>query len=410
MISEHIDLTFGVFETCLVFLAFFVGWVGGRAYQRSSYRVSQQNLPLKDYYKGVNLLLNERPDQAVDVFLKSFEVTRESIETYLALGGLFRRRGESARAIKIHQHLLAKTELNRPQQEMIQLELARDYFHAGLYDRAQGLLNELVELGGRYRRAALSLLILIHEQFKEWEECERLGTMLLKAGDESVQPKIGHYMCEIAEPMLASGALVEAKQRLKLAIQYDKRSVRILILQARVYFALEEYKEALRCLKKALTYDPSIFLDIDKLLQQVLVQLGSDEYPNIVLAALEASPRVELVEAFGLWTLDKEGAQAQHDFIQSYIQHYPYWQLFLFLLEKMSQKEQSEQWLQTLRTKIESNLVRQTAFLCEQCGFESQQLLWRCPSCRSWGKIQRITEDNHNEWAQNLKARLETKL
>lgn len=403
MISGQIDLTIGIFEICLLFLAFFVGWIGGRAYQRSSTRASDQNLPLKEYYKGINLLLNERPDQAVDVFLKSFEVTRETIDTYLALGGLFRRRGESARAIKIHQHLLAKTDLNRPQQEMIQLELARDYFHAGLFDRAQGLLNELVELGGRHRRAALSLLILIHEQFKEWPECERLGMMLLKAGDETMLVKIAHYMCETAELMFESDDLMEAKQKLKLAGQYDKRSVRVLMLQARVYAKNNEPRDALRCLKRALTYDTSIFLDIDTLLKSVLQKLESDEYPVILLQALDASPRVEIVEAYGRWTAEQEGLQAQQGFIQSYIQRYPYWRLFLFLIEKQPVELAENKWLTSLKNKIELKVAKQSIFQCEQCGFESQQLIWRCPSCRSWGKIHRISEDTGAHWLKNTK-------
>lgn len=400
MISGQLDLTIGIFEICLLFLAFFVGWIGGRAYQRSSYRANDQNLPLKEYYKGINLLLNERPDQAVDVFLKSFEVTRETVETYLALGGLFRRRGESARAIKIHQHLLAKTDLNRPQQEMIQLELARDYFHAGLFDRAQGLLNELIELGGRHRRSALSLLIQIHEQFKEWPECERLGMMLLKAGDETMLVKIAHYMCETVEVMLEVEAFTEAKQKLKLAAQYDKRSVRVLMLQARVYEKTGEARDALRCLKRALNYNTSIFLDIDGLLKSVLQSLESDEYPSILLHALEASPRVELVEAFADWTLEQDGREAKQAFVESYISRYPYWKLFLFLIGESQQESSKENWLLALQDKINCKLAKQSVFQCEQCGFESQQLIWRCPSCRSWGKIHRISEDASNAWLQ----------
>ena len=395
MISSSINLEIGIFEVVLIFLTFFVGWIGGRAYQRNTFRATDQSLPLKEYYKGINLLLNERPDQAVDVFLKNFEVTRETVETYLSLGTLFRRRGESARAIKIHQHLLAKSELNRPQQEMVQLELARDYFHAGLFDRAQGLLNELVELGGRHRKSALSLLIQIHEQFKEWPQCEKLGTMLLKAGDEKMLPRIAHYMCEATEKMIAENQLQEARAKIKLAGQYDKRSVRVLLLHAKIYELDGDPKDALRCLKRALSIDTDIFPDIDELLQRVLHQLElTDEYPIIALKALETSPRVELVEAFGRWTLENENQQSQLDFIQSYIGHYPYWKLFLFLVEQRLEEVPDDQWLLVLAHKIQSVVSKSTVFQCDQCGFESQQRLWHCPSCRSWGKMHRMTESH----------------
>lgn len=394
MISNVLNLEVGLFEVLVIFCTFFVGWVGGRAHQRNSFRSAEQNLPLKEYYKGINLLLNERPDQAVDIFLKSFEVTRETVETYVSLGTLFRRRGESARAIKIHQHLLAKIELNRPQQELIQLELARDYFHAGLFDRAQGLLNELIELGGRRRKAALSLLIQIHEQFKEWHECEKLGMMLLKAGDETIMPRIAHYMCEAVEPMLADENLLqEARGRAKLAGEYDKRSVRVLFLQAKIHLKMNDAKDALRCIKRALAIDIDFFPDMNPFLQQALQQLQLiDEYPVMTLKALEASGRMELVEAYASWTLEHSGEPAKVHFIQEYIHRYPYWKLFIFLIDRHIQQYPDEQWLMMLRQKIESLVAQSSVFQCSQCGLESQQRLWHCPSCKSWGKIRRLTE------------------
>lgn len=392
---DDIDLQIGLFEVGLICITFFVGWVGGRAYQRNSYRAVDHNLPLKEYYKGINLLLNERPDQAVDVFLKNFEVSQETVETYLSLGTLFRRRGESARAIKIHQHLLAKSDLNRPQQELVQLELSRDYFHAGLFDRAQGLLNELVELGGRHRSAALALLIQIHEQFKEWAECERLGMMLLKAGDETMLIKIAHYMCETSEIMIEQEQFAKARQKLKLAIQYDKKSGRVLLLQAKVHVLLDDARDALRCLKRALQYDTDIFPEVNELLPKVLAGLDqSEEYPEIILKALEQTPRVDLVEAYGQWTLVHRGAQAQLDFIQDYISTYPYWRLLRFLVGRKISEMPDEEWLKVLQRKIKDLENSSPRFLCEQCGFEVQQRLWRCPSCHSWGKIRRVFENN----------------
>jgi len=393
MMPTHFDLEFGLFEVCLTFLACLVGWIGGRAYQRTTYRQSEKNLPLKEYYKGINLLLNERPDQAVDIFLKNFEVTPETIETYLALGTLFRRRGESARAIKIHQHLLAKSDLNRPQQEMIQLGLAKDYFHAGLFDRAQGLLNELVDLGGRHRSAALALLIQIHEQFKEWPECEKLGMMLLKAGDHSMLPRIAHYMCEVAEIEVVQGNLEVAKQKVKLANQYDKRSLRVLVLQSKLHLMTNDPRDALRCIRRALSIDTDIFLEVDQALLQSLKMMDQEhEYPLIVAKALEQEPRVELVEAYGRWLLIHETRDEQTAYLQQSLRQYPFWRIFLSLIDQHLEQRPDDQWLTFLREKITHLEGESTAFICEQCGFESQQRLWQCPSCRGWGKSRRQSE------------------
>ena len=398
MISGSLDLEVGIYEAILIFLTFLVGWVGGRAYQRNSFRVSERGLPLKKYYKGINLLLNERPDQAVDVFLKNFEVTRDTVDTYLALGTLFRRRGEASRAIKIHQYLLAKSDLSRPQQEMIQLELARDYFHAGLFDRAQGLLNELVELGGRHRRAALTLLIQIHEQFKEWAECEKLGMMLLKAGDETMLTRIAHYMCEVTEQLIDEGDIAGAKHKIKLASQYDKRSLRVLLLQSKLHLLTGDARDALRSIRRALSLDTDFFPEVDAMLLQSLTELDQlSEYPVIVIKSLEQSPRVELVEAFGRWTNEHDGFESQVDFIQNYIGHYPYWRLFIFLLDQKIKAHPDSRWLVALRQKIQSLESNLNAFYCENCGFESQQRLWHCPSCRTWGKIRRVSEQSDAE-------------
>ena len=380
-------------EVALVFVAFLVGWIGGRAHQRRSYRANEQNWTMREYYKGINLILKEQPDQAVDLFLKNFEVNSATLETYLALGGLFRRRGEPSRAIKIHQHLLASPGFNRHQQELIHLELARDYFYAGLYDRAQGLLNGLVEQGGRLRQAALSLLIQIHEQFKEWEQCKQLGLMLLKAGDETMLVRIAHYLCEEAELRFEANDLEGVAELVKEALQFDKRSLRVLILQARLQDHNGEYRSALRTIKRALSLDETIFPELAPLLKRVLHETGLEaELPSLIKAANPAGDDVELLEAYGLWLRESQGATAELEFLHERIFEQPYWRLFVRLIDDGLAQAPQLTWLGPLRAKVEQLLVQTSGYVCEHCGFHSKPRLWHCPSCRVWSMMQRVSE------------------
>jgi len=389
MPSIEEGLLFGGFA----FLALIVGWVAGRAQQRSSYRAAERLLPLKEYYRGINYLLNERPDQAVDTFIKNFEVTQETIETHLALGGLFRRRGEAARAIKIHQHLLARSSLNRPQQENVQLELARDYFAAGLYDRAQGLLNELVELGGRHRRSALSLLILIHEQFKEWEHCQQLGLQLLKVGDESMLIRLPHYLCETAEVTFHKGNLEEARQLVKRALQFDKKCVRALLLQTQLHVSTQDYKEALKTIRRLLSVDISVFPEVESTIQQIFAGLDQkSEYPQFVLSFLEKFSSVDLVEAYARWKAEHDSQAARTEFTQNNIQQYPYWRLFLYLVDQLALQQPDLVWINELKQKLVSSGLIHSQYTCTQCGFHRQHRFWQCPSCRYWGQVHRVSE------------------
>ena len=177
-------------------LAAVSGWFAARQDQRYKSRKCGADIP-SDYFKGLNLLLNEQPDKAIEVFIKVLEVDTETVETHLMLGNLFRRRGEIERATRIHQNLIARPKLDRYQRSQALFELAQDYLKAGLLDRAENLLLEYAEVE-KDSEPALRQLLYVYQQEKEWNQAIATAKRLAKASGESTDEMIANFLCEQA--------------------------------------------------------------------------------------------------------------------------------------------------------------------------------------------------------------------
>ena len=162
-----------------------------------------------DYFRGINYLLNEQPDKAIEVFTRMLEVNTETVETHLALGGLFRRRGEVERAIRIHQNLIARSTLDAAQRSQALCELAQDYLKAGLLDRAENLFLELAEIPA-HLETALRALMAIYEQEKEWHKAIVSARRLALIVDSDLGPLLAQYHCEMGERALQAANLAHA--------------------------------------------------------------------------------------------------------------------------------------------------------------------------------------------------------
>ncbi len=207
------------------------------------------------YFRGLNHLLNEQPDKAIDVFVEILEVDSETVETHLALGNLFRRRGEVDRAIRIHQNLIARPTLNRSQRALALLELGQDYMRAGLFDRAENLFNELGDLN-YYQDQALENLRIIYQQEKEWRKCLEVAIKLEKLTGDSLAKERSHYYCELVEEAQSSNDLTQAGNLLKKARATDRDSVRANLLQARMEAATGNYNAAIGTFSRIEQQDP----------------------------------------------------------------------------------------------------------------------------------------------------------
>src|SRR5690554_2987083 len=205
------------------------GWLIGR--RRDSRPDSDGGKLHGEYFQGLNYLLNEQPDKAIEVFTRMVEVDSDTVETHLALGNLFRRRGEVDRAIRIHQNLIARPTLNAEQRSLALLELGMDYMRSGLLDRAEGLFKELAETGN-HMEPALRQLLVIYQQEKDWSNAIMVARRLESISGEALHAVVAQFHCERASEHLAAGREREAQEDVRRALNVDPRCVRASLMEA----------------------------------------------------------------------------------------------------------------------------------------------------------------------------------
>lgn len=200
---------------------------------RDSQQVQSKEIP-DVFFKGLNFLLNEQPDRALSVFLKATELDSNTVEMHIALGNLFRRRGEIERATSIHQNLIARPDLDDSLRALALFELAQDYFKAGLYDRSESLFQELRQID-EFASQACTFLLQIYEQEKEWHSAIVIAESLNSGNDQNMVGRLSQYCCELAEEAVSEGKLGQAEYYLESAFKYDPDCLRAIIMAGQVY-------------------------------------------------------------------------------------------------------------------------------------------------------------------------------
>lgn len=343
----------------------------------------------RDYLIGLNFLLNEETDKAVDIFIKMLEVDSDTVETHLAVGKLFRRRGEVDRAIRIHQNLIARPQLERLYREQSLFELGHDYLSAGMLDRAERIFLDLVNTKS-YSSQALKTLLDIYQQEKDWENAAQIALKYEAVIGQNMRPVIAHYYCELAESALAKNEYEVVLNYLDKAFSADKSCVRASLLQAKVLMAREDYKAALKSLKRIKDQNPDYLSEAIELMASCYEKLGEEDKLVVYLKALlEEYPRVPVVlilaERVRKWKGDKVAAT----FVADYVRRYPSLRgLFLFINLYISSAEgQAREDLQILQNLMKKLLSDKPDYQCSSCGFSGKSLHWQCPSCKQWSTV-----------------------
>ncbi len=347
-----------------------------------------------DYLKGMNYLINEEPDKAVEVFMHLAEVDNDTVDTHLALGSLFRRRGEVDRAIRIHQNLIARPTLGREPKNRALFELGRDYMKAGVLDRAESLFSELREAGA-YVPDALKFLLQIYEQEKDWQRAISAARQLEYASGTSMRVTIAHYYCELAQAAHAQGNSRLSQDRLRAAMSVDRNCVRASILQGRFRFARGDYRGALKSFHRILDQDPRFIGQVMSDVRQCFGRLGDFRGERQFLR--DVAQKVRLRGAGSLDKLrllglrDPEALLAE---LERYVEEKPdvdgLYELLNLLLEKND--DTPRRALPLVRDALGKVLARADHYRCSNCGFAGKALHWQCPSCKSWNTIVPTTE------------------
>ncbi len=386
----------------LLFAAIGIGWWLGRR----SVHIVATDFP-GQYYKGLNYLLDGRPDGAVDAFINALEVNTETLETHIALGNLLRKRGEVDRAIRIHQNLLARPSLPRAQVHQAHLELARDYISAGLFDRAERLLLDLVKDSPEQRRASQRHLLEIFQSQREWENAIAVATALLPrksllsqtgpvplgANRQPVAVALAHYHCELAADLLKQGSVQGARKELQQALLHDRHCVRASLMLGELECHAGNYRQAIKALRKVGQQDPDYIPETIPTLQQAYRELGEEHTLREYLEeCLQANPAAPLVLAVADDICNSSGVEASATFLSVQLAKYPSLRGLsrLIALQMGNTEGQIRDNLSLLARLVERLLAERPTYRCSHCGFAGRQLHWFCPGCKHWGTVKSI--------------------
>ena len=359
------------------------GWAMGRFGERDEESAPP---PLNiDYLKGLNFLLNEQTDQALEHFLRMVRVDDKTIETHFALGSLFRRRGEVDRAIRIHQNIIARPDLASEQRDQALYSLAKDYLGAGLLDRAEKLFVRLAQ-GSRFQVQALESLCGIYEQEREWEKAIDVGQRLELLGGNSQALPIAHYYCELAEAAAAANDYRSARRYVKEAQSGRPRTMRGALTRAHIARDSDDNKTALKLYHRII--DDSTYLIAEALPEMVSIYEKENAVPELQSALrklLRKNPDMNSLIAYSAIVNDLGGIAVIDDCVEQYMLNEPTLGEFIDLQQLSEGGEDSQaSALARVRGALCKLASKTPRYQCQECGFSSLRLLWQCPSCRNW--------------------------
>lgn len=374
-------------------LAFYSGW---RASGKSSAKKSSlpDKRPLSDnFVKGVNYLLNEEPDKALDVFLNRPEIDEYTAETYLLLGNLFRNRGEVDRALSVHQNLIGRASLSREQKATTMLALGKDFLAAGMMDRAERVFTESLQSNADDLEARQALRN-IYEQTHEWEKAIEVAQAVQRLNNEDVNHLIANYFCELADISISTGHLQEVNDYLAQAEHYYPESTRVKVLKAGVCMLQRESQKAAQLFLQAAQDSPGILGLIFPSMVEAYQQAGSiEQLQNQLFDIYEQCGDVKVLEFTLRLAIDYGLNETVESHLPDLLEHK---QLNVRTISKaltlfeMQDVTDSARPIALINKAITNHLSTQPGFQCQHCGYKMHDFLWRCPACNHWDDISHI--------------------
>ena len=366
------------------FAIFFgLGWLAARVDIKQLLSESRR-LP-RSYFRGLNFLLNEQPDKAIEAFIEVVKVDPETVELHFALGSLFRRRGETERAIRMHQNLLERSDLGEEQRLHAMAELGEDYLKAGLLDRAEEIFLKLRT--PPHRAGALKSLIEIYQQEKDWMKAAEVARELEKESGQSFQKEIANYYCELAVSEATHSRPDGAKRHLESALAEHRKCVRANIILGDVLAASGDHRGAIEAWKRIEQQNPEYLALVAQRLLESHRALGlAGEGLTLLRGYLSSFPSLDLLDVAFQSTLDLEGADAAYRLVKDELRR----SQTLLGLDKLLEAQllvtpvERRSDLEAVRNLVHSHTRRLARYLCENCGFKARQFYWHCPACGGW--------------------------
>lgn len=368
------------------------GWYMGNRNARHRKQDQSHHLS-RQYVAGLNLLLSDQPDKAVDLFIELLQVDNETIDTHLALGNLFRSRGEVDRAIRIHQNLIARPHLTIDQRNLALQQLAKDYMVAGFFDRAEKIFHQLVDEPD-YKLSALQQLLAIYQQTREWERSIDIASRLVRSGKVKLKLDISHFFCELALQAKEDSTEIKVRQLLKKALATDKTCVRASLMLANLDMEAKDHKSAIKTLEHVLDQDAEFVSEALPLLHICYKHLDKEmALIRFLKSCLEKKTGASAELMMSDIINDHESSAMALTFLTRQLTKNPTMKGFHKLMAlhvEQAEEGRAKTSLNTLKFLVQEQLKVKPNYRCRKCGFFTHSLYWHCPSCKAWGSIKPI--------------------
>ncbi|HXC40055.1 MAG TPA: lipopolysaccharide assembly protein LapB [Burkholderiales bacterium] len=364
-------------------LFFGLGWLAARIDIKHLLLESRQ-LP-KSYFRGLNFLLNEQPDKAIEAFIEVVKVDPETVELHFALGSLFRRRGETERAIRMHRNLLERGDLADEQRVHAMFELGQDYLKAGLLDRAEEVFSGLRE--GVHRAEALAFLLEIYQQEKDWTKAIEVAAVLEKDSGRSWQKEIANYHCEQALIDATHSRQDDARRHLREALSANRKCVRASLQLGDLLLAAGDREAAIAAWKDIEQQQPGyLSLCAQRVLDSYQALGRAEEGLTLLRGWLAAHPSLDLLDVCFQSTLASQGPQEAYRLVKDELRR----NQTLLGLDKLLEAQivvapaERRHDLELVKNLVHAHTRRLARYQCENCGFKARQFYWHCPACGGW--------------------------
>ncbi|ALK96285.1 N-acetylglucosaminyl transferase [Massilia sp. WF1] len=362
---------------------FALGWIAARVDIKQL--VSESRSLPRGYFKGLNFLLNEQPDKAIDAFIEIVKLDPETAEMHFALGNLFRRRGETERAIRVHQNLLSRPDLPIEQQVHAQYELGMDYLKAGLLDRAEETFNLLVDT--QYGVQARRALLEIFQREKEWRRAIAAAEGLQESGAGAQHKEIAQFYCELAQDALVHMQPADAMQLLDKALQADRKSVRATMLYGDAQTAQGDIEGALKTWRRVEQQSvPHVALVAARLMDGYRKVGRPQEGVNLLRSYLQEASSIDLIEVVFKAVIELNGVDAAKQLVVEELRRNPTLLGLDKLLEARLMDAPANVWeeLSMVKNLVHGYTQKLARYQCSHCGFKARQYYWQCPGCSKW--------------------------
>ncbi len=373
-------------------IAMAYGWYMGRNSIKQNDQTAKQDLSIK-YSTGLNYLLSNQQDKAIDYLLEALKVEDDTVEAHFAMANLFRRRGELDRALKVHEHLVRQGHLPAKDKQQAIFELGKDFLSAGLYDRAEKMFTKVLK-SKDYGLKSLNNLLKIYQSTKDWQLGIDLKKAVVKTKDVKSLHTLANFYCELATIALEKDEFIAVIELLEEALALDPNSCRANWLMAKIYENHQQYEQACQCYQSIYQQDKEFFPDVIENMHHCYLQLeAGDEFFVFIRKVYEETGSTSALLKYLEHVETKHGVNKANEFILSALKRRPTIKGFKHFVKMQmaeSSKENNGENLDVIKELITAYLNMKPRYSCRTCGFNSSTHSWSCPSCHGWEQLKPV--------------------